>query len=133
MYSGGHATGSKGGKCQKIRRGRLIADGVFYSESFVKLAASAENMGNVISFLIAERQFWKHGKLWVRHVQTRSVATNKPISAKHNLNPAGAELSLCILNSPGWVFPHTAAKNWVWWEKLFSTTIVWNKIDRLVN
>ena len=26
------------------------------------------------------------------------------------INPASAELSLCMLSSPGWVFPHTAPK-----------------------
>ena len=26
------------------------------------------------------------------------------------INPASAEFSLCMLSSPGWVFPHTAPK-----------------------
>ena len=27
-----------------------------------------------------------------------------------DVNPASAELSLCMFSSPGWVFPHTAPK-----------------------
>ncbi|WP_419639058.1 hypothetical protein, partial [Thiolapillus sp.] len=40
----------------------------------------------------------------------RKLAGGKSLIKKCSCNPASAELSLCMLSSPGWVFPHTAPK-----------------------
>ena len=40
---------------------------------------------------------------------TTNFEAGRPV-IDSDFNPASAELSLCMLSSPGWVFPHTAPK-----------------------